>query len=354
MRLKVHKSGALKGAENPPSLVHTSVTSVQTASKATIRASISHSLEARQSRAIELYEHLDYSPENRKSDWIKKCRKVAWFSRHKVTGEVRLCFDCCRLRWCVLCGSARVSWIVHSVSDWLKTLDRPKFLTLTIRHSNADLSWQITNLYRFFKNLRRNDRWNRYVRGGEWNFQIKFSEKTKQYHNHLHCLLDSDYYPQGELSNDWTKVTGGSFIVDIRKVHNAKKAANDAARYAACPCDLSKLTTDQVLEVYHALHGRRMCGTFGSAKGVPLKPPKDPDVKLWENVGSRSLVESLKDTDDRARAILFCYHMGTSLPEGVSLSLLDNWLEGYEPMHIDFTHQKKTGKKDLPLPSLYV
>src|SRR4030042_600248 len=86
-----------------------------------------------------------------------------------------------------------------------------------------------------------------------------------------------------------------------------------------CSSDLlAKLDLDKMLEVYHALRGRKMCGTFGSAKGVPLKPPKDPDAKLWENVGSRSLVESLKNSDENARAILWAYHMGTPLPAGVS------------------------------------
>lgn len=311
------------------SSVHTSVTTVVSATDDTLRARFRRSLACRQSKAIEMYKHLDYSPENSKSSRLQKCRKIAWYSRHKVTGEVRLCFDRCTLRWCVLCGSAKISWLTFAASSWLRTLDRPKFVTLTLRHSSSDLNWQITCLYRFFRRLRLNSSWKLYVQGGIWFFQIKYSESDGQWHNHFHCLLDAYYYPQYELRDAWRKVTGGSFIVDIRPIRNPKKAANDAARYASCPCDFSKLDESQCLDIYHALHGRQLCGSFGTAKGVPLKPPKDPNPELWENVGGRSLVEHLKDSDDDAKAILFAYHMKQPLAEDVTLARLENWMDDF-------------------------
>jgi len=340
-----------------PSSVHTSETTGKNASTGSLAAKFARSFACRQSKAIELYEHLDYSPENSRAARLRKCRKVAWFSRHKVTGEVRLCFDCCKLRWCVHCGSARISWMTFAASSWLHTLDRPKFVTLTLRHSNSNLTWQIMNLYRFFRALRKRPDWKLYVQGGIWFFQIKKSDPSGQWHTHIHCLLDAYYYPQYELREAWRKVTGGSFIVDIRPIHNPKKASNDAARYAACPADLSELDIDEALDVYHALHGRQLCGTFGTAKGVPLKPPKDEHPELWEIIGGRSLVNGLRDTDDNAKAILYAYHTNTPLAEGVNISCVENFLDNFNsryPVFGDYdygtnqSHPKKPAQPETP------
>jgi len=165
------------------------------------------------------------------------------------------------------------------------------------------------------------------VEGGIWFFQLKKSDNDSQWHNHLHCLLDSRYYPQGELSKNWADVTGGSYVVDIRIIRDPGKAANDAARYAACPADFSKTALDDNVAVYHALHGRRLCGTFGSAKHVPLKPPKDEHPELWENIGGRGTVLALRNSDSAARAIFSAYQNGVPLAAGVTVSFVDHEID---------------------------
>jgi len=223
-----------------------------------------------------------------------------------------------------------VSWITHSTSEWLKHLDRPKFVTFTLRHSSAELNWQISCEYNAFRNLRLNPDFKKYVQGGIWFFHIKKSETDYQWHNHLHCLFDSYYYPQNELKKAWSKVTGGSYIVDIRPIRSPKKAANDAARYAACPCNVTDLTHDELLEVYYALHGRRICGAFGTAKGVPLKPPKLEHPEQWENVGSITAVNGLRYESAEARAIYDAEWFGTPLPAGITVTRIDNFMDNFE------------------------
>lgn len=309
---------ALLASEAAPS-VHTSETTVHSPSQSIERLDRAILQQSRQSAAIELYSHLDFGLDKDRSDKLRKCHKIAWFARHRETGMVRLCFDSCKLRWCPLCSSARIRWLTWKSSDWLATRDRPKFATFTLRHSDADLAWQIHSLYRFFLRLRRLPDFKRHVRGGIWFFQIKKSDNDGLWHNHFHCVIDATYFPQDELSKMWEKVTHGSRIVDIRIIREPGKTANEVARYAACPADLSKNDLDDNVTLYYALHGKRICGTWGTAKGVPLKPPKDDDVKQWERLAAKSLVLELRNSDINARAILEAYQNNVPLDKDVRI-----------------------------------
>ncbi len=205
--------------------------------------------------------------------------------------------------------------------------DRPKFVTFTIKHSDAELQFQIDCLYRFFRCLRRLPDFRTRVRGGIWFFQIKKSDRDGLWHNHFHCVVDSSFLNHSEFSRMWEKVTHGSTVVDIRAVRHPGKTANEVARYASCPCDLSKLNLDDRVTVYHALHSRRICGTWGTAKGVTLKPPKDDHPNLWENVGSRTVVRELRFSDPNARAILEAWQNHTPLQVDVNCRVTDDFIE---------------------------
>ena len=204
---------------------------------------------------------------------LEECRTNAWFAVHMPTRTVRVLSSACRLRWCPLCSAGRTARIVETLEPWVRSRRATKFLTLTLKHSDESLEKQVIRLYAAFSAFRRRRYISRSIRGGVWFFQIKFSEKSQQWHPHLHCVIDADYMPHATLKDIWKSVTGDSDIVDIRAVRNAKKAAEYVARYAARPCKLEDLTTDQAVEVMRALHGRRLSGTFGTGKEVKTIEP---------------------------------------------------------------------------------
>lgn len=324
----------LTSSESPPS-VHTLETTRHSASQPIQRLSRGKSQVLRQASALELYSRLDYSPKNSKAERLKHCRKIAYFVRHKETGLVRIALDTCKLRWCALCGSARVSWITYTVSEWLANRNQPKLATFTLQHTDEDLTFQVQRLYRFFVNLRKLPAFRSRVRGGIWFFQIKMSTMDHLWHNHLHCVIDSSYFPQGELSSTWKQITHHSYIVDIRTIRHPGKTANEVARYAACPCDLSKNTLDNNVDVLHALHGRRICGAWGTARGVTLKPPRDEHPELWENIGSRSVIMFQLETSQDAKAIYQAWQNHTILDSGINCLLKMDWMDdivrNYQP-----------------------
>lgn len=278
--------------------------------------------------AAESYAFLDGRDGTNKADRITSCRSRAWFARNLSTHKVRVLANACRLRWCPLCADATKRLIAKNTLEWLRHQAHAKMLTLTLRHSNAPLAHQVSSLYRFFARFRRQRLLRHNVNGGIWFFQITFSESDQQWHPHLHVAMNSNYISQKDLSELWNRVTGGSYIVDIRQIRNPKKSAEYVARYCSGPCDLTSLDFPQRIELIDALHGRRVCGTFGSAKDLTLRTEKPADRSQWRNVGSFWAVFHMRHTDTNAALIWKAWRFNGPLPDDITIADIDNWLDG--------------------------
>ena len=236
--------------------------------------------------ADRIYELWDNATNSHRLVQYRQCKTSAWFVVNRQTRQVRVTSNACGLRWCPLCIRSRTTLITNEVAAWLRTAKKPKFLTFTLKHTTAPLASQIDALYKFFRALRKNPKFADKVRGGVWFFQIKRSSKSGDWHPHIHTLIDGDYMPQKMLSKLWERITHGSFVVDIQQVRDAKKAADYVARYAAAPCRLSDYDTADALEIVTTLHGRRVCGTYGSGKLIQLRPKSLDDASEWVQIDS--------------------------------------------------------------------
>lgn len=231
----------------------------------------------------EMYHALDKFGSRKRTATLEQCRTFAYFVINKETRRVKIAANACRLRWCPICAKAKSISVSGSIIDYLAKKKNAKFLTLTLKHSAAELSFQIHHLYAAFKELRRLKIWKKNCRGGVWFFQVKKSKKDGLWHPHLHCILDSKFMSQPALADKWLKITKTSSIVDIRQIYNPEKIANYVARYASRPSNLDELTLDGRLELFQAMHGRRLCGKWGNAKDIDLsgqhKPIQDETIK---------------------------------------------------------------------------
>jgi len=266
-----------------------------------------------------LYETFDVDKSATRLDSFDKCRTDAYFVRNELTGKVKVRSRSCHLRWCPMCASTRRWFLTQQVSSWLKTTSKPKFLTLTLLHSPAPLEQQLTRLYASFRKYRKLNILKRNVSGGVWFFQIHRAKSDNLWHPHLHCVIDSEWIDKYELSTAWKAVTGDSEIINIKEVKDSESMASYVARYAARPSLLASLETDERLELAEALHGRRLVGTWGTARSISLRPGKPPDADQWKEVGSFSTVSALYDLDDRAKTIWDCFRSGDPCPDDCSL-----------------------------------
>lgn len=257
-----------------------------------------------------------------------ECRTSAWFARNKSTGKVKVMSSSCKLRWCPMCASTRKWFMTQQVSEWFETTKKPKFMTLTLAHTTSPLDRQIIHLYKCFQKFRKLNLLKKHVTGGVWFFQIKKSKTDELWHPHLHCVLDAEYIDKFALSTAWATITVTSKIVDIRKVEDPNKMAEYVARYAARPSLLASLDQSERLELASALHGRRLVGTWGSARSISLRPSKPPDADDWVSVGDWWTVINFINVDFRANEIWKSFVMNTALPEDCNLLELQNKING--------------------------
>lgn len=250
------------------------------------------------------------------------CRIRAWFAFDTETHMVNVMSNSCKLRWCPLCAQSRRANIAAQTSAWLKTQVRPKFLTLTIRHTEQPLAEQVSHLYQAFRLLRRKRLFTKNIRGGIWFFQIKQNTHDLTWHPHIHCLITGNYVPQKAISTLWSKLTRGSNVVDIRGVHDEEKAVNEVARYAAVPCDLEQVVPADRVELFNALHSLRTSGTWGSARGIRLRCRRPDDDGDWKTVASWGFMRRLTGGNQLRRILVKAWTTGQPITNESDLLFL--------------------------------
>lgn len=261
------------------------------------------------------YKFIYGSPSNSHLSGIRECRKFATFAREKITGEIKVFASSCRDRWCPMCAAQKAAYAKDQTELYTRSLKVPRFLTLTLRNDVQSLESQIDFLQDCFRRLRCRKFWRDNVTGGIWFLQVKRGKNSGCWHPHLHILLDGNYLEQGELSKLWELVTFGSVVLDIRKIHNVEAAAKYVARYSARPARLAEESMDDRIEIIKALQGKRLCGTFGTAKSVTLTPPKVTSQGEWQQVGYYDKVIKDAKKNKAAFAIVAAYHAERPISE---------------------------------------
>lgn len=280
----------------------------------------------------ELYEHFDKAECREHVTQLLACRTRAWFVRNKTDGSVRVAANSCRLRWCPLCARARSNYIRHEVAEWFQSADHPKFLTVTLKHSQDNLTLQINRIYDSFRKLRKIKFFRDSCTGGIWFFQICWNPDRNEWHPHIHAIVTGSYMPYRKLRSLWYFVTGDSEVLDIRVVRDAKKVGDYVARYAARPCQLANIPFEQGVEVMMSLASRRLAGSWGTAKGISFRPKKIPDPDNWEYLGGWSIINELSRYDENAKAILKAYYCNLALGDGFSCYDYEAFIDGVGTM----------------------
>lgn len=226
---------------------------------------------------------------------------------------VRLTCYRCRDLFCPTCARERRRHVRERLMSFFA--DMPcehtlKLLTLTTRSTDDPLSDQLDHLIGSFRRLRQRRWWKKRVVGGCWFIQLTRAKDTSRWHPHLHCLIDSEFLPQGYLSQHWSAVSAGSTITDIRVVSRISHAANYVSRYVSEPVDVSKLDTPQVAETIRAFHARRLWHPFGTwTKALAAKEPP-PHTDHWQPIGQvDAIIHLAVGGDTTARGICEALHI---------------------------------------------
>ena len=272
-------------------------------------------------RALEIYGAVDGSFAGKFSSRLQQCRKFAWFVQSKETNKLRVSSSRCKLRWCPICRDVSRMIVTTATEEWLKEQKYPKMITLTLMHSDDPLQLQIKRIYDCFLKLRRRAYFKNLITGGVWFFQLKFNPRTEQWHPHIHCLVAGKFLPHNKLKSLWHKITGDSYVVDIRPVKDLDSCAAEVARYATSPADLNAVDLDQALEIYYATKHRRICGSWGTAKNIVLRPKNVEDDDTWYKVADFFFINCKRQFDPAVQEFWRCFKK--NLPyDGPQLQLM--------------------------------
>lgn len=277
-------------------------------------------------RTAEIYSQIDKEEDKARFELLKTCRTRAYFAKEKISGLIKILSNACHLRWCPLCSSGKSNYIIPAISKYIKTGKNPKLLTLTLKHSDAPLSFQLDSIYKAFRSFRQNRQFRKECYGGIWFFQIKYIPESDSWHPHIHCLVTGNFLPKEWLSELWLKHSQSSFIVDIRRVYKPEKACEYVARYCVRPCQLSSMPYSRSVEVVRALHGRRLSGTWGNGCDVALRPPKSSTREQYESLGSYTTILELAKVDSIALSIVRSWKDKTPFTDEINFRGIDNFI----------------------------
>jgi len=176
----------------------------------------------------------------------------------------------CHNRHCQACASEKRRSLVAAVRERIAPIrQHVRFLTLTLRCQPVPLVDQLDRLLASFRRLRQRVFWRKHCRGGVFFVELKLGENSHAWHVHLHLLVEGEFLKQTDLAEEWHKVTGDSYIVDIRGLHDDAKVASYVAKYATKPLHANVLRSQPHLdECIAAVEGRRLVQCFGAWKGI--------------------------------------------------------------------------------------
>jgi hypothetical protein len=141
------------------------------------------------------------------------------------------------------------------------------FLTLTLKNipDEAFGRHDVKRLRACFGKLRR-----RFPQIADGFYAVQTTSKGRGWHLHLHTLFDGRYVPKAELSKAWLEITGDSFMVDIRKVEDPKKAV----RYLLSDFLQSPRIRPEDYKSFNGVFaGSRIIQAFGRCRKDQLRRP---------------------------------------------------------------------------------
>lgn len=250
---------------------------------ATLNRTFRHSFwRVRRERTLHAMATLDIAP--KRQDRFMACGDSAWvLIDANDPNRYRLAVNRCRDRWCEACQTERRRTITRNVAAKLR--DRSlRLLTLTLKSQSVPLTDQIDRLLRSFRRFRQAAPVRHCLVGGLYFVEITYNNRRDQWHPHLHVIFEGGFLPHELAKQTWLHVTGDSYVVDVRALHNSHAAASYVAKYAAKAVSHHVWTCPaRFKEAIVALHGRRTFHAFGHWRALDLSklPPDDTEWVVY-------------------------------------------------------------------------
>jgi hypothetical protein len=237
-------------------------------------------------------------------DAFCNCGSAMMVEASEAGDELRILGSYCHDRFCVACGNERSERIARNVAKKVEG-HVIRFVTFTVKHTTKPLYNQLRKLFADFRLIRRVEPWKSMVSGGAYFCEIKLSEADGMWHPHLHCLVEGGFIDQQQLRDAWLRITGDSFVVDVRAVSDQESVVRYVSKYVGKPVDASVYKDPERLAEYIlAVGGTRFCGGFGDWRGFRLEARSTTDV-VWKKLGMlTTLLDDARSGDQAALELI--------------------------------------------------
>jgi len=248
-------------------------------------------------RATNIISHVETEFQNTGSPYLEKvrdglieCGNYLHFRHYPTKEQTRLhnANFCKKHLFCPLCAIRRASKSLSSYLDRYKEIKAknpllvPYMVTLTVKNGD-DLNERYNHLANSVKKITRNrtraltSKTSRHVsefakiKGAVGSYE--FTNKGKGWHPHVHiiALVDpSNLLNQQSLSDEWLKLTGDSYIVDVRPIGDPNDPIAGFVEVFKYALKFSDLSYQQQIHAALTLKNRRLLFSIGLFRGVVI------------------------------------------------------------------------------------
>lgn len=233
-------------------------------------------------RALDVAQYMDGSGEVSMARKVSSCGEYLLFRHYYTVDEVRLhaAQFCKKHLLCPLCAIRRGSKALQAYLPRYEAVIaaeprlRPFLVTLTVK-DGEDLKERFRHLMDGQHELwkarhRRRGSALDGVEAAVWSYEVKKGKGSGLWHPHLHMVALAEEQPSQErLAREWHRITGDSYIVDVRPIDVADPASGflEVFKYALKFSDMEVADT---VHAFRCLSGRRLVGSAGRFRGIDI------------------------------------------------------------------------------------
>lgn len=250
-------------------------------------------------RALEMQEYCIVQQNVKMSNKLANCANYLVFRHYFRIDEVRLhaAQFCKKHLLCPMCAIRRGAKMLKAYLEkyQLVIAERPSLtpylVTLTVKNG-LDLDERFNHLRQSMKKMTESRRnalkglisLNEFSKSSGGFHSVEVTNRGNGWHPHVHMIwLCSEKPNQSLLSKEWQAITGDSYIVDVRPLHDPVEGFLEVCKYALKFSDLSLSDNYHAFEV---MAGMRLIDAHGILRGVVI-----PDSLLDEIIDSEPYVE---------------------------------------------------------------
>jgi hypothetical protein len=233
---------------------------------------------------------------------LRSCGNYLLFRDYYTVSKVRLhaASFCNKHLLCPLCAIRRGAKLVQAYMQKLAVIKEENpdlkayLVTLTVK-DGEDLEDRFNHLYRSVQKLHKTRSGKGQhseackADGAVWSYEFKRGKNSEKWHPHVHAVWLCKEAPDAkQLSAEWLKITGDSFIVDVTPFHNQDDVISGFLEVFKYAVKFSDLPLADNWEGFKVLSGKRLIASFGLFRGVEI-----PEHLLDEPLDDLPYVEML-------------------------------------------------------------